>query len=180
MDIRDWKKQYGGYLAAVNSLKQDAALQTDAVKKKALQKNKSRLNCGLRKLSAYIPGKYDVSLPCLSALLELFGEYPFLCSGCEKELLRLFGKVSLHGDMNIRGKAAAVAGILDCEGVFRYVYREAGDKDACFFVSWLVALADEKAEIRTVKEHLSAVVQTSRNSYDKTPEREHLLDLLKS
>ena len=106
MDIRDWKKQYGGYLAAVNSLKQDAALQTDAVKKKALQKNKSRLNCGLRKLSAYIPGKYDVSLPCLSALLELFGEYPFLCSGCEKELLRLFGKVSLHGDMNIRGKAA--------------------------------------------------------------------------
>ena len=140
MDIRDWKKQYGGYLAAVNSLKQDAALQTDAVKKKALQKDKSRLNCGLRKLSAYIPGKYDVSLPCLSALLELFGEYPFLCSGCEKELLRLFGKVSLHGDMNIRGKAA----------------------------------------IRTVKEHLSAVVQTSRNSYDKTPEREHLLDLLKS
>ena len=60
MDIRDWKQQYGGYLAAVNSLKQDAALQTDAVKKKALQKNKSRLNCGLRKLSAYIPGKYDV------------------------------------------------------------------------------------------------------------------------
>lgn len=84
MDIRDWKQQYGGYLAAVNSLKQDAALQTDAVKKKALQKNKSRLNCGLQKLSAYIPGKYDVSLPCLSALLELFGEYPFLCSGCEK------------------------------------------------------------------------------------------------
>ena len=164
MDIRDWKQQYGGYLAAVNSLKQDAALQTDAVKKKALQKNKSRLNCGLRKLSAP----------------ELFGEYPFLCSGCDKELLRLFGKVSLHGDMNIRGKAAAVAGILDCEGVFRYVYREAGDKDACFFVSWLVALADEKAEIRTVKEHLSAVVQTSRNSYDKTPEREDLLDLLKS
>ena len=28
MDIRDWKKQYGGYLAAVNSLKQDAALQS--------------------------------------------------------------------------------------------------------------------------------------------------------
>ena len=38
MDIRDWKKQYGGELAVVNSLKQDAALQTDAVKKKALQK----------------------------------------------------------------------------------------------------------------------------------------------
>lgn len=97
-----------------------------------------------------------------------------------KEQKPLFGKVSLHEDMNIRGKAAAVAGILDCESVFRYVYREAGEKDACFFVSWLVALADEKAEIRTVKEHLSAVVQTSRNSYDKTPEREHLLDLLKS
>ena len=40
-----------------------------------------------------IPGKYDVSLPCLSALLELFGEYPFLCSGCEKELLRLLQKM---------------------------------------------------------------------------------------
>lgn len=133
MDIRDWKKQYGGYLAAVNSLKQDAALQTDAVKKKALQKNKSRLNCGLRKLSAYIPGKYDVSLPCLSALLELFGEYPFLCSGCEKELLRLFGKVSLHGDMNIRGQGSRRCRYFGLRERFSLCISGSGRKRRVFF-----------------------------------------------
>lgn len=57
MDIRDWKQQYGGYLAAVNSLKQDAALQTDAVKKKAFAKEQKPFKLRFAEIVRLYSGK---------------------------------------------------------------------------------------------------------------------------